>query len=102
MRLKINTIDVNIPELLEFLDERYNENKKELAYIFALGAINCMFYDRKKGIEDLLDFVGRAKDKKQYSSMSDYALELIEAERYRVRNIERKRKKRKKAKRKWG
>ena len=94
--LSLSTVDVNISGLLEFLNDRYNENKKEIGYIFALGIINYKFYDRKKGLADLLDFTRKAKNKNQYYSMSNYAHELIEAEEYRVKRISKKRGGRKK------
>jgi tetratricopeptide (TPR) repeat protein len=70
--------DVEITGLLEFLCDRHNENKKELAYLFAIGIINYFFYDRKKGLSDLTNFIRRAKDKQQYINIKEYAEELKE------------------------
>lgn len=75
---KLGTIDVDVPSLIEFLNDRYYENKEELAYMFAMGIINYRFFDRKKGFSDLSSFVRRARDKQQYFSMKEYAEELKE------------------------
>lgn len=37
---KLKKIDVEVPDLIEFFDDRYNENKRELAYLFAMGIVN--------------------------------------------------------------
>ena len=83
---KMRGIDVNVPELIEFLIDRYNENKKELAYVFALGIMSYKFYDQKKGLSDLTNFISRAKDKNQYNGMVKYAKNIVEAEKIRTRN----------------
>lgn len=70
--------DIEITGVLEFLYDRHNESKKELAYLFAIGIINYFFYDHKKGLSDLTNFIRRARDKQQYINMKEYAEELKE------------------------
>jgi len=74
----LKSIDLDVPGLLEFLNDKYGEDKKELAFLFAVGIINYFFYDRKKGLSDLSNFIRRARDKQQYIDMKKYAEELKE------------------------
>ncbi len=93
---KLRTIDVNVQELLDFFYDRYTENKRELAYIFAMGLVNFLFHDRKLGFQDLTNFISRAKNKPQYSAMVRYATDLVEAEKYRKKKIKKRRRRLKK------
>jgi tetratricopeptide (TPR) repeat protein len=79
----VKAINVDIPKLLEFLNDRYNENKKELAFLFAVGIINYFFYDHKNGLSDLSNFIRRVRNKQQYFSMKEYAKELKEKDKHK-------------------
>jgi tetratricopeptide (TPR) repeat protein len=79
----LSQVDIDIPGLLEFLEERYNENKKEYAYLFALGLLNYRFFDKDRGGADLMKFRAKTKDRQEYVNMNKYAGEVIEAEKYR-------------------
>lgn len=94
--LSMNTIDVNISQLLEFLYERFQERKEELGFLFALGIMSYGFYDREKGISDLSLFVNKARNKKEYEKMLTYTREILEAEKYRKKRLRKERKKEKK------
>jgi len=83
------SIDFDVPGLLEFLNDRYNENKRELAFLFALGIVNYFFYDQKKGMTDLSSFIRRAKNKQQYFNMKEYAEELKEKFKQKMRETKR-------------
>jgi len=91
--LSLSMIDVNIPQLLEFFYERYQENKQELGFIFAMGITSYKFYDREKGVSDLSLFVDKAKYIQEYKNMVEYAKEILEAEKYRNKKLRKQSKK---------
>lgn len=97
---KLPHIDVNVPELLEFLHDRLTENKKELAYTFATGIINYRFLDRQRGLSDLSIFISKAKNKPKYNSLIIYAKEIMDAEKYKRKLLKKKKKKLFKSRRK--
>lgn len=84
--ITLKLANVDFAALLEFLHDRYTENKKELAYLFAMGFINYRFFDRENGVLDLSNFIKRAKSKKDYFSMVKYAEDLVAAEKYRKKS----------------
>jgi tetratricopeptide (TPR) repeat protein len=81
----LSQVDIDIPGLLEFLEERYNENKEEYAYLFALGLLNYRFFDKDRGVADLTKFKAKTKGRQEYLNMNKYSEEVIEAEHYRKR-----------------
>jgi len=73
----IASADLAVIPLLEFLFDRYKENKNELAYLFAIGIINYKFVDREKGLLDLSNFIRKAKKLQHYFSMIKFAKKLL-------------------------
>jgi len=73
----IASADLAVIPLLEFLFDRYKENKNELAYLFAIGIINYKFVDREKGLSDLSNFIRKAKKLQHYFSMIKFAKKLL-------------------------
>ncbi|MBA7566430.1 hypothetical protein ES695_13115 [Candidatus Atribacteria bacterium 1244-E10-H5-B2] len=78
----IASVDLAVIPLLEFLFDRYKENKNELAYLFAIGIINYKFADREKGLSDLSNFIKKTKKLQKYSSMTKYSKELLCKQKY--------------------
>lgn len=78
----IASVDLAVIPLLEFLFDRYKENKTELAYLFAIGIINYKFTDREKGLSDLSNFIKKTKKLQKYSSMTKYSKELLCKQKY--------------------
>lgn len=93
--ISFTVIDVYIPQLLEFFNQRYQENKNEIAFLFAMGIIGYKFYDMEQGVKDLSLFVNKAKGKKEYDKMVTYAKEIVEAEQYRIKQLKKKQRKNK-------
>ena len=84
--------DVDIPQLLEFFYDRYQENKKEIGLLFAMGIIDYKFSDRGRGISDLRLFLNQAKSKDDYESMVEFANAIIDTEKSRKKKFKRNKK----------
>ena len=54
---------------IAFLDERKNDDPKEIAYEFAIGVLNKFHFQKDIGIRELRQFVKKAKKKEPYKEM---------------------------------
>ena len=66
-----------VTQVVAFLDERKTENRKELAYDFAIGFLNYHFIQKKIGSRELKNFVKKAKHKTEYHEMVSYVKQNI-------------------------
>lgn len=58
-----------ILKVLYFLNERFQEDKTELAYKYAIGVLTYNFLDKSKGKDKLLNFLQHAETNKLYAPM---------------------------------
>jgi tetratricopeptide (TPR) repeat protein len=67
-----------ITGVISFLDQRYRNDRKELAYEFAIGILNKYYCQQKEGINELRKFVRKAKNIPQYQEMVIFAINNIQ------------------------
>jgi tetratricopeptide (TPR) repeat protein len=69
-------VDVDIFPAINFLENEYNKNQSEIAYLYALGIVNG-YIDPKKRISELRKFMSKAKKRNEYSILYQRAKELV-------------------------
>ncbi|MEN8253203.1 MAG: hypothetical protein ABFQ62_02395 [Patescibacteria group bacterium] len=69
---------INPLQVVEFLEDQYDLNKNEKAYLFASGLINFKFADLKRGKELLKQFIRSSKNIEHYKTMRRCAKKLID------------------------
>ncbi len=69
-------LDVDIFSVITFLDEEYNRNQSEIAYLYALGIVNG-YIDPLKRKSELRKFMRKAKKRTEYSTLYQRANELV-------------------------
>ena len=69
--------NVNIASVVDFLENHYELDKDEHAYLFALGTINLFHFDKERGREQLQKFIQLATNS-GYDVMVEKASEYLE------------------------
>lgn len=67
-----------ITSVIAFLDERYKEDPREIAYEFAIGILNKYHCQRNEGMRELRRFTRKAKNKSEYADMVKYTNGILE------------------------